>query len=235
MNITNNKIYQVACTLHTSFILTLDGAVFSSGFNGHGETGQGHRDFWHDAGVADSIHQSFGRVFSFNGLKDVRVKRVIPGHFHCFAILEDNSLYGWGLNNNYQLGLSEENTIDGIHRDHYVTPILIDTDVDDVFAGEYNSAVKKLDGSIYAMGYNKTGVIAMFGAIVVLFLVPFINQSEVRSSTFRPIYRKLFWFLFADFLILGWIGQKLLNHLTLKLVSWLQFCISYFSVFFYRV
>ena len=55
------------------------------------------------------------------------------------------------------------------------------------------------------------GVIAMFGAIVVLFLIPFINQSEVRSSTFRPIYRKLFWFLFADFLILGWIGQKVVE------------------------
>jgi|TARA_B110000261_G_scaffold4674_1_gene4930 quinol-cytochrome oxidoreductase complex cytochrome b subunit len=55
------------------------------------------------------------------------------------------------------------------------------------------------------------GVLAMFGAIVVLFLIPFINQSEVRSSTFRPIYRKLFWFLFADFLILGWIGQKVVE------------------------
>jgi ubiquinol-cytochrome c reductase cytochrome b subunit len=55
------------------------------------------------------------------------------------------------------------------------------------------------------------GVIAMFGAIVVLFLIPFINQSEVRSSTFRPIYRKVFWFLFADFLILGWIGQKVVE------------------------
>jgi ubiquinol-cytochrome c reductase cytochrome b subunit len=55
------------------------------------------------------------------------------------------------------------------------------------------------------------GVLAMFGAIVVLFLIPFINQSEVRSSTFRPIYRKLFWFLFADFVILGWIGQKVVE------------------------
>jgi quinol-cytochrome oxidoreductase complex cytochrome b subunit len=55
------------------------------------------------------------------------------------------------------------------------------------------------------------GVIAMFGSIVVLFLIPFINQSEIRSSTFRPIYRKIFWFLFADFIILGWIGQKVVE------------------------
>jgi ubiquinol-cytochrome c reductase cytochrome b/c1 subunit len=36
------------------------------------------------------------------------------------------------------------------------------------------------------------GVGAMFGAIVVLFLIPFINYSEVRSSSFRPMYRKAF-------------------------------------------
>jgi ubiquinol-cytochrome c reductase cytochrome b subunit len=55
------------------------------------------------------------------------------------------------------------------------------------------------------------GVCAMFGAIVVLFLIPFINQSEVRSSFFRPLYRKAFWLLVADFLILGWVGQKVVE------------------------
>lgn len=51
----------------------------------------------------------------------------------------------------------------------------------------------------------------MFGAIVVLFLIPFINQSEVRSSFFRPLYRKAFWLLVTDFLILGWVGQKVVE------------------------
>ena len=52
----------------------------------------------------------------------------------------------------------------------------------------------------------------MGGAIVILLFLPFINTSEVRSSTFRPIYRKLFWFLFADFLLLGWIGQEVVEQ-----------------------
>lgn len=55
------------------------------------------------------------------------------------------------------------------------------------------------------------GVLAMFGAIAVLFLIPFINSSEIRSSSFRPLYKKAFWFLFVDFLILGWIGQKVVE------------------------
>jgi ubiquinol-cytochrome c reductase cytochrome b subunit len=55
------------------------------------------------------------------------------------------------------------------------------------------------------------GVVAMGGAIVILLFLPFINTSEVRSSTFRPLYRKLFWFIFADFLLLGWVGQEIVE------------------------
>jgi ubiquinol-cytochrome c reductase cytochrome b subunit len=55
------------------------------------------------------------------------------------------------------------------------------------------------------------GVAAMGGAIVILLYLPFINTSEVRSAAFRPLYRKLFWFIFADFLLLGWIGQEIVE------------------------
>lgn len=51
------------------------------------------------------------------------------------------------------------------------------------------------------------GVIGMFGAIVVLLLLPYINTSKIRSATFRPVFRFLFWFLFMDFILLGWLGQ----------------------------
>ena len=80
-----------------------------------------------------------------------------------FAILEDNSLYGWGRNDVYQLGLSELNTIDKTHHEVYYRPTLIDINVDDVFVGVNNTAVKKLDGSIYCMGRNTSGLLAMFG------------------------------------------------------------------------
>lgn len=56
------------------------------------------------------------------------------------------------------------------------------------------------------------GVAAMGGAIVILLFLPFINTSEVRSSAFRPVFRKSFWFFFANFLLLGWIGQEVVEH-----------------------
>ena len=52
------------------------------------------------------------------------------------------------------------------------------------------------------------GVVAMGGALIILLLIPFINTSEVRSTTFRPIFKIFYWLMVADFLILGWVGQK---------------------------
>lgn len=50
------------------------------------------------------------------------------------------------------------------------------------------------------------GVVGMIMSILILIALPFFNTSEVRSSQFRPIYRKLFWLLFIDTVILTWIG-----------------------------
>jgi ubiquinol-cytochrome c reductase cytochrome b subunit len=50
------------------------------------------------------------------------------------------------------------------------------------------------------------GVVAMFSALLVLFLLPYLNTSEVRSSSFRPVHKIFFWLLVLDYFILGWIG-----------------------------
>ncbi len=52
------------------------------------------------------------------------------------------------------------------------------------------------------------GIVAMGGAILVLLLIPFINTSEVRNTSFRPIFKVCFWIFIADFVILTWVGQK---------------------------
>lgn len=54
---------------------------------------------------------------------------------------------------------------------------------------------------------NKLGGVAAIGLVFVCLLaLPFLNTSEIRSSSFRPIHKKFFWFLVADCLLLGWIG-----------------------------
>jgi quinol-cytochrome oxidoreductase complex cytochrome b subunit len=50
------------------------------------------------------------------------------------------------------------------------------------------------------------GVLAMFGALLILLVIPFLNLSPIRSSVFRPIHQFFFWLFILDYVILGWIG-----------------------------
>ena len=52
------------------------------------------------------------------------------------------------------------------------------------------------------------GVIAMFGSILVFFILPWLDTSRVRSARFRPIYKWLFWAFFFCCVALGWAGAK---------------------------
>ncbi|MBS0502410.1 MAG: cytochrome b/b6 [Proteobacteria bacterium] len=50
------------------------------------------------------------------------------------------------------------------------------------------------------------GVIAMFGSIILLFFLTWIDRSPVRSTNYRPLYKPFFWVLVADILVLGYCG-----------------------------
>ncbi|WP_424928730.1 cytochrome b [Amaricoccus tamworthensis] len=50
------------------------------------------------------------------------------------------------------------------------------------------------------------GVIAMFGSIIVMFLVPWLDTSRVRSGRYRPRFKVWFWILVFDFFLLMWCG-----------------------------
>jgi len=50
------------------------------------------------------------------------------------------------------------------------------------------------------------GVIAMFGSIFVMALVPWLDTSKTRSGMYRPQFKFWFWLLALDFMILMWAG-----------------------------
>ncbi|KAI9088698.1 hypothetical protein DFS34DRAFT_681427 [Phlyctochytrium arcticum] len=52
------------------------------------------------------------------------------------------------------------------------------------------------------------GVLAMFGALVILFFLPLTNSLAIRSNKYRPIYLALFWVFVFNFFILLWVGAK---------------------------
>jgi ubiquinol-cytochrome c reductase cytochrome b subunit len=52
------------------------------------------------------------------------------------------------------------------------------------------------------------GVLAMFAAILLLFFLPWLDTSPVRSNSYRPLNRILFWVFVVCVLVLGVCGGK---------------------------
>jgi ubiquinol-cytochrome c reductase cytochrome b subunit len=52
------------------------------------------------------------------------------------------------------------------------------------------------------------GVLAMFSSIILLFFLPWLDPSPVRSGNYRPRFRQFFWILILDVLVLGFCGGR---------------------------
>ncbi len=89
------------------------------------------------------------------------------------------------------------------------------------------------------------GVIAMFGSILILFALPWLDTSRVRSGTYRPIFKQIFWIFVVVCITLGFAGSGPPDnyflsheaappdewHLTYKLVGQIA-AVCYFAFFF---
>src|SRR5512138_857732 len=52
------------------------------------------------------------------------------------------------------------------------------------------------------------GVAALFGSILILAFLPWLDTSKVKSAAYRPLYRQFFWIFVATCILLGWLGSK---------------------------
>ena len=73
------------------------------------------------------------------------------------------------------------------------------------------------------------GVLFMFGAIAVLFILPWLDRSPVRSGRFRPLFKIFFWLLLADCVLLGYLGGKPAEG---AYVVWSRLATAYYFIHF---
>jgi ubiquinol-cytochrome c reductase cytochrome b subunit len=73
------------------------------------------------------------------------------------------------------------------------------------------------------------GVLAMFGSIAVLFVLPWLDTSKVRSAVYRPWFKLFFWLFVADAILLGWLGAKPAEGVYTTLA---QIATAYYFAFF---
>ncbi len=69
-------------------------------------------------------------------------------------------------------------------------------------------AILRSVGSFWFIPGKLLGVLAMGAAVMILFVVPWLDTSPVRSARFRPIYRQVFWLLVIDVIVLGYCGAN---------------------------
>ena len=79
------------------------------------------------------------------------------------------------------------------------------------------------------------GVIAFGGSILILFFLPWLDTSKVRSGTFRPMFKWFYWVFVANFVLLTWYGaqtpdMKVLGNFTVADTSKLS-VLYYFAYF----
>ena len=52
------------------------------------------------------------------------------------------------------------------------------------------------------------GVIAMFASILILFALPWLDTSKVRSGNYRPLFKGFFWIFAVVCVALGYLGSR---------------------------
>ena len=73
------------------------------------------------------------------------------------------------------------------------------------------------------------GVIAMFSSILVLFVLPWLDTSKVRSMRYRPVTQLWFAIFVIACIALGWLGGKPAEGVY---VMWAQIATAYYFGFF---
>ncbi len=97
------------------------------------------------------------------------------------------------------------------HADNYIPANPLQTPpeiVPEWYLLPFYAVLRAIDFNIGPIDSKLGGVIAMFASIGVLFVLPWLDTSKVRSMRYRPIARQFFLIFVVVCLALGWCGGQ---------------------------
>ena len=97
------------------------------------------------------------------------------------------------------------------HADNYIPANPLQTPpeiVPEWYLLPFYAILRAVDFNIGPIDSKLGGVLAMFAAIGVLFILPWLDTSRVRSMRYRPIARQFFLIFVVVCVVLGWCGGK---------------------------
>ncbi|WEK45581.1 MAG: cytochrome b N-terminal domain-containing protein [Candidatus Andeanibacterium colombiense] len=95
------------------------------------------------------------------------------------------------------------------HPDNYIPANPLSTPahiVPEWYFWPFYAILRAFTADIFFIPAKLMGVMAMFGAILVWFFLPWLDNSPVRSGHYRPMFKWFFWILVADMGVLFYCG-----------------------------
>ena len=135
----NQKIYaiDVAAGAYHTVVLKSDGTVWTTGYNGYGQLGDGTTDNQVDFIKVEGIPE--------------KVVAISANYYTSYALTENGNVYGWGYNYYGQLGNNSSSTA-------YV-PVKMQkvSNIIQISAGQNYVTMLDADGTVWSVGYNGNG------------------------------------------------------------------------------
>ncbi len=86
-----------------------------------------------------------------------------------------------------------------------------------------------MDDRIVLISSKLGGVLLMFGSILILFVLPWLDRHPVRSGAYRPLFQPFFAIFVVVCIALGWLGAMPAEQ---PYVMYTQICTVYYFAYF---
>ena len=97
------------------------------------------------------------------------------------------------------------------HSDNYImaNPLVTPPEiVPEWYFLPFYAILRSIDFPILFIDSKLLGVIFFGASILILFFVPWLDRSKVRSGTFRPMFKPFYWLFVVNFLMLMYLGTQ---------------------------
>jgi ubiquinol-cytochrome c reductase cytochrome b subunit len=121
------------------------------------------------------------------------------------------------------------------HTDNYipanpsVTPAFI---VPEWYLLPFYAILRAITFDVLFIDAKLGGVIAMAGAILILFALPWLDTSKVKSMRYRPVAKVAYLVFIANFLVLGYLGAQPAEGVYVAIA---QVCVLYYFAYFLAI
>ena len=93
----------------------------------------------------------------------------------------------------------------------------------------FYAILRAIDFNLLFIDSKLGGVIFFGGSIVILFLLPWLDTSKVRSGNFRPMFKWFYWLFVVNFVALTYLGAAPAEGIYVVLA---KLCTAYYFIHF---